>query len=164
MKTPIIQRDDIVSQQYHTYTPYSTSFNNNDEVRITIQSQDLYVLPSESYLHIEFAVSKKGNLPIVAKEAHFAYLFITHLFSEMRYELNGFEIDRCKKPGITCILKHVTACKHVDKSEYEMCGQYGYKEISATTYEMVLPLRFFFGFCEDFNKIILNSKHELILV
>lgn len=164
MKSPIIQGDDIVSQQYHTYTPYSTSFNSNDEVRITIQSQDLYVLPSESYLHIEFSVSKKNNVAIVAKEATFTYWFIAHLFSEMRYELNGFEIDRCKKPGITSLLKNLTACKPADKAEYELCGQYGYKEISATTCEMILPLRFFFGFCEDFNKIVLNSKHELILV
>lgn len=29
---------------------------------------------------------------------------------------------------------------------------------------MIVPLRFLFGFCDDFDKMVLNSKHELILV
>lgn len=50
VKSSVIHQDDIIHQQYHTYSPYSMTFNNNDEIRITIQSQDLYVLPSDSYL------------------------------------------------------------------------------------------------------------------
>lgn len=53
--------DDVISMQYHTYTPYTTAFNNNDEIRIAIQSQDLFVLPSDSYLLIEFKPSKRDG-------------------------------------------------------------------------------------------------------
>lgn len=164
VKKPIGRAEDIISQQYHTYTPYSTSFNNNDEIRITIQSQDLYVLPSESYLHIEIKSAKKDGTPIVADEAIFARNFTSYLFSEIRYELNGFEIDRCKSPGVTSLLKCMVACKTSDKTAYELYTLNADHSMIAGTYRMVLPLRFVLGFCDDFNKIVLNSKHELILV
>lgn len=163
IKQPIVRVDDIVCQEYHTYTPYTTSFNQNDEIRIAIQSQDLYVLPSQSYLSIEFTVSREGGVEI-APDTRFANMFIAHLFSEIRYELNGFEIDCCKKPGVTAAMKLSTALKSTDKPSMDLAGLHSTDQISATTYNMLYPLRFIFGFCEDYSKIILNSKHELIMV
>lgn len=156
--------DDITSLQYHTYTPYSSSFNNNDEIRITIQSQDLYIQPSDSYLYIEFAIAKRDGTPFNNNEAFFTNSFTTHMFSEMRYELNGYEIDRCKSPGITSYLKRVLASKSFDKASYELLSYKSYTSVQTGTYRMMIPLRFIFGFCDDYNKVILNSKHELILV
>lgn len=164
VKSPIVQGDDIIGQEYHTYTPYTTSFNNNDEVHITIQSQDLYVLPSQSYLYIEFSVSRGDGVPLGNEEAGFTFLYPLHLFSEMRYELNGFEIDRCKKPGITSTMKMLTAMKNEDKLAFKLLENYSNCAMSTRTYYAIVPLRFLFGFCDDYNKIILNSKHELILV
>lgn len=164
VKNRIVQENDIINQQYHTYTPYAISFNNNDEIRITIQSQDLYVLPSDSYLLIEFNVKKKGQDDIADVEGEFAYMFLPHMFSEMRYELNGVEIDKCKKPGITSLLKTMVACKLDDKMPFELLTQNSCKAINVQPYQMILPLKFIFGFCDDYNKIILNSKHELILL
>lgn len=37
--------DTITNIQHHIYNPYTTTFNNNEETRITIQQQDLYVWP-----------------------------------------------------------------------------------------------------------------------
>lgn len=37
--------ESISKKEYHTYSPYQQSFKANDEIRITIQNQDLYVLP-----------------------------------------------------------------------------------------------------------------------
>lgn len=175
VKSPIVHSDSITDQQYHTYTPYTTSFNNNDEIRIVIQSQDLYVLPSESYLLIEIAVSKKDNVQQLLVDAQaqglnvnvnplFTSNFILHMFSEIRYELNGFELDRCKLPAITNILKSMIALKPSDKSFYELATVNSSQIVNMQTYNMIVPLKFLFGFCDDFNKIILNSKHELILV
>lgn len=31
-------------------------------------------------------------------------------------------------------------------------------------YDLIAPLSIWFGFCDDFRKVILNSRHELILV
>lgn len=89
---------------------------------------------------------------------------MAHLFSEMRYELNGFEIDRCKSPAITSLLKTNLACKQEDGEAFNLFNLNSGSSIIAGTFRMILPLRFVFGFCDDFNKIILNSKHELILV
>lgn len=164
VKRSIIRSDDISGQQYHTYAPYSTTFNNNDEIRITIQSQDLYVLPSDSYLYIEFTTARRNNEALAPQAAVFTDFFIAHMFSEMRYELNGFEIDRCKMPGITSTMKHLIACKHCDSDSLELFKLHSRERIAAGRYSMIVPLRFLFGFCDDFNKILLNSKHELILV
>lgn len=164
VKKPLIREDSILSQQFHTYSPYTTSFNNNDEVRITIQSQDLYVLPSESYLFIEFSTAKADRTAFGNGEAAFTTNFIAHLFSEMKYELNGFEIDRCKSPGITSLLKCMIACKTEDEQHYQLYSSGSGAGIVAGTYRMIVPLRFIFGFCDDFKKIVLNSKHELVLV
>lgn len=164
IRDSIVQEDIITRQQFHTYTPYSTSFNNNDEVRITIQSQDLIVLPSQSYLFIEFTTAKNDATEFVDEQAIFSYNFTAHMFSEMRYELNGVEIDRNKCPGITSTMKCLVACKSEDERPYMLFNENSNKSIVAGTYRMVIPLRFIFGFCDDFRKVILNCKHELILV
>lgn len=161
----IANEDKIVNLHYHTYTPYTISYNNNDEIRIAIQSQDLYVLPSESYLHIEFDVRRRADVAVeIGENSVWTNNFVSHLFSEVRYELNGFEIDRCKTPGITSLMKCMTACKLEDKDMYSLYQLNSGTGIRGATYRMILPLRFIFGFCDDYNKIILNAKHELILV
>lgn len=156
------REDNITNIQYHTYTPYTSSYNNNDEIRIAIQSQDLYVLPSESYLHIEFTLTPTQQGAAI--NGVFLHNFSAHLFSEMRYEINGFEVDRSKNPGITSHLKSMIATKLTDKTAYELYTLNDGSAMRATIFSMILPLRFVFGFCDDYNKIILNSKHELILV
>lgn len=164
VKKSIVQDENILNQHFHTYTPYTTSFNTNDEIRIAIQSQDLYVLPSESYLFIEFSTAKRDGTAFVDQEAVFSNLFLAHLFSEMRYELNGFELDRSKSPGITTLMKCMIACKSEDKHPLKLLYNSSYTSIVTGTYRLILPLRLIFGFCDDFKKIILNSKHELVLV
>lgn len=163
MKNPLTHDDTIVGQQHHTYSPYTTSFNCNDEVRIVIQSQDVYVLPSESYLYIEFKVSLLPSVTL-DENVQFAMNYGAHLFSELRYELNGIEIDRCKTPGITTLMKNMCAAKLDEKNSLLLFTQKGATNVEVGSYRLILPLRYFFGFCEDYNKIILNSKHELILL
>lgn len=87
-----------------------------------------------------------------------------HLFSEMRYELNGVEIDRCKNPGITSLMKLLVATKTTDKASLSLYKEKDKALITDATYRIFFPLRFVFGFCDDFNKIVMNSKNELILM
>ncbi|RZF35535.1 hypothetical protein LSTR_LSTR010226 [Laodelphax striatellus] len=51
----------IIGYEYHSHAPYTTSFKANDEIRIPIQQQDIYTIPSESYLHVEFKVTNAAN-------------------------------------------------------------------------------------------------------
>ena len=51
--TPIID-ESIEEYEYHEYEPITgTSLNNGDDIRISIESQDVLTHPSESYLMIE---------------------------------------------------------------------------------------------------------------
>lgn len=165
VKHPITRDSKIISQQYHTYTPYTQSYENNDEIRIVIQPQDINVLPSESYLHIEIAAKRNVEYELGSlQKVKFNRLFIARLFSEMRYELNGVEIDRCKNPGITSNLKTMIACKSSDKFFFNLYSLNDDQVVVTASYSLILPLRFVFGFCDDYNKMILNSKHELIIL
>jgi len=47
--------DSISKKEYHSYSPYQQSFKPNDEIRITIQNQDLYV-------HLSLAL-RRGSVP-----------------------------------------------------------------------------------------------------
>lgn len=57
-----IQYDNsIMKLEYRSYAPFLNSFNNNDEIRISIQNQDLYILPSESFIYVEGRLLKLDN-------------------------------------------------------------------------------------------------------
>lgn len=156
-------RDDtIIRKQYHSYTPYTTSFGNNDEIRIAIQSQDLYVLPSESYIILEFQVSRKTANAYAEVNGTWTSNFASYLFSEIRYELNGIEIDRTKNVGLTSNVKRFTAASKLRKSS--LIHIHTGEPIELKTYSVIIPLDQVLGFCEDYRKIILNAKHELILI
>lgn len=90
----------ISNYQYHTHQPYAaTTFNNNDEIRIPIQTQDLYTLPGQSYLYIEGKVLTTKD----EYSAHVSFVNngIAYLFDEIRFELGGLVVDRIRNPGIT---------------------------------------------------------------
>lgn len=61
VKRSIIIDDSITGVQYHSYNPYTTSFNNNDEIRIAIQQQDIYVLPHKSFIYVEGTITRNAD-------------------------------------------------------------------------------------------------------
>ncbi|XP_037825201.1 uncharacterized protein LOC119613274 [Lucilia sericata] len=155
----------IIKKDYHTYTPYIQSFNNNDEIRISIQNQDLYVLPSESFLYIEGSVleSKSGKS---SKNIKLKNNFVPNLFEEIRYELNGVEIDRTRHLGISGTIKNVLS---LNDSESIMMGNASWSydkdiDVGEGFFNFYVSLKSLLGFAEDYNKIIMNCKHELILL
>ena len=94
----------ITNKEYHTYLPYAnTSLNKSDEIRIPIQTQDIYTFPAESFLEIEGVIldeEKKPSDTIMIVNNVFAFLF-----DEIRYELGGAIVDRVRNPGITALMK-----------------------------------------------------------
>ena len=96
--------DPIVKLETHTYNPYvNTTFGYSDEIRITIQQQDLYTLPCESFLYVEGKL--KINKPNDVLTVMLGNNCVAFLFDEIRYELNGVEISRNRNVGITNTLK-----------------------------------------------------------
>ncbi|XP_055307050.1 uncharacterized protein LOC129571300 [Sitodiplosis mosellana] len=160
----------ITSIQHHAYNPYTNSFNNNDEIRIVIQHQDLYVLPHESYIYIEGRVlvdTAAADAEAAAREVpNFVNNAAGFLFDEIRYELNGFPIDCCKNVGITSTLKGYASYKPSSMNRLHMAGwkKESNQPGSAGYINFCIPLKSIFGFAEDYRNIIMNAKHELILL
>lgn len=159
-----IRDTSIARKQYHGYSPYTSSYANGDEIRIAIQSQDLYLLPSESYLTIEVSAERKTGANFANVAATWAACYAQHLFSEIRYEINNIEIDRIKTPGIVSAVKKMAALRPCEVKLHNLESHYCQKELAARKYVFIVPLNQLFGFCEDYRKIIMNAKHELILV
>lgn len=158
-------RDDtIVKKDYHIYSPYTSSFANSDEVRIAIHSQDLYALPSESYILFDVEVARKTGNNHANAVGTWSGCYACHFFSEMRYEINNIEVDRIKNPGISAYMKMITAHPHYRRKETDQFSFHNGKALVERTYSFIIPLNLVFGFCDDYQKIIMNAKHELILV
>lgn len=159
----------ITQMQYHSFLPYSnTALSKNDEIRICIQNMDSYTLPCHSYIYIEGVV----NIPTDATTGIGKYSFtnnaLAFLFSEMRYEINGVEIQKLKSPGISSSLKGYCSFTPNDLNELENALwdiDIEEKKISVdkNMFAGCLPLKYLFGFCEDYKKIILNCNQQLIL-
>lgn len=156
-----IRDEMIVRKQFHTYSPYNQTFNNNDDVRIAIQSKDLYVLPSESYIYIEINVARKPGADYIGVAGAWTSNFATFLFSDIRYELNGIEIDRTKNVGMASNIKRFSANAKPQSSI--LMSTHSGAALVDKKYSVVIPLNQLMGFADDYRKIILNAKHELIL-
>lgn len=158
----------IVKKDYYTYTPYTNTFGESEEIRIAIQNQDLCLLPSESYLYMQLTVTTENHKDDSVDKVRFVNNYASFLFSEGRYELNGVEIDRIRNVGITSSMKIATAtCKSNTAGYFQYNKSFTDKVAErreTVTYDVMLPLSIWFGFCDDFRKVILNSRHELILM
>ena len=62
----------ITKIELHSYTPYTTSFKNNDEIRISIQQTDVYPYLHESFLYLEGKITKAGK--VVLSHNGFSFL------------------------------------------------------------------------------------------
>lgn len=163
----ILNDDTITSYQYHTHQPYSsTTLNNNDEIRIPIQTQDLYTLPSQSFLYIEGTLLKNDNT--FSDNIGFVNNGIAHLFDEIRYELGGVVIDRVRNPGITTTMKGYASFSQAESNALQNAG-WDYTDNPALlngggNFSVCIPLKMLMGFAEDFHKIIMNLRQELVLI
>lgn len=166
--TDLPQHDNsIESYEIHTYNPYNNNFKENDEIRIPIHQQDVYLLPSASSIYIEGYASvftEDGLGKTTRKEVHFVNNPFSFLFQDIRYEINGVEIDRIKNAGITTTMKSYISLNAGESKASAMWGWNvnGSKQKSGN-FSAIIPLNKILGFAEDYNKIIVNCKHELIL-
>ena len=162
------QDDSIVKKDFYSYTPYTNSFDESEEIRILIQNQDLCLLPCESYLYMQIIVTTENHKASDTNKVKFTSNFPSFLFSDARYELNGIEIDRIKNVGITLTMKLLTASRQSNSIGYYYFNQ-GFisksaqNEVKDIVYDVMVPLSIWFGFCDDYRKVILNSRHELIM-
>ncbi|KAE9525810.1 hypothetical protein AGLY_014036 [Aphis glycines] len=150
----------ITKIEFHSYTPYTTSFKNNDEIRISIQQTDVYPYLHESFIYLEGKITEAGK--VLLSNNGFSYLF-----DQIRLEINGIEVDSTRVLGITSSLKGYLSGTPVDYYCYENAG-WTFKNNTKSTnnageFSACIPLKYWLGLFEDFKKILVNSRLELIL-
>lgn len=163
----IYDDENIIRYEYHSLAPYASStFSNNDEIRIPVHQQDIYTLPCESYLYIEGKLAGEDakfneNIKLISNG-------IAFLFDEIRYEICGKEVDRVKNAGITSTMKNILTFK---PSEANMIinaawtsDVISYFNIPTVDFGFCIPLKLLMGFFEDYKRILLNVKQELVLI
>ena len=99
---PILKDDSIDKYEEIAYEPVvGTNLNSpGQDIRITIETQDIFTHPSESYLIVEGQLIKAdGTLYNRANEVTLANNGIMHLFKRIRYDLSGQEIENIVNVG-----------------------------------------------------------------
>lgn len=161
--------DNIVKEEFHTYNPRTRNFNQNDEIRITVHQQDLFTLPCESYIYIEGDINIPAN---IAQGATYEIInnAFAFLFEEIRYEINGQVVDSTKQVGISTLLKGYVSYNKSQSEELELSGwcipnnNQALNFIANKRFFVCLPLKNLMGFAEDYKRIIMFARQELILI
>ena len=192
---PILKDDSIDKYEEIAYEEIAgTNLNApGQDIRLTIETQDIFTYPSESYLIVEGYLEKNLNPPnaLVYNPATDLITLtnngIMHLFKRIRYDLSGQEIENLVHPGQATTM--LGLLKYPDDfSKSKGLNQLWYKDtnINATignngnagfnlrrhyifdsdpvgTFSFKIPLKHIFGFCEDYDKIVYGLKHNLTL-
>lgn len=153
--------DSVHKISYHSYVPHNTlTINNSDEIRISINNQDLLTLPSRSYLYLKGEIDNHENGHLINN----AFAF---LFDEIRYEVAGKEIDIVRNPGISTLMKilcsyNKSMATKLTNSAFDSDDNLK-KFHSNGKFSACIPMELLMGVFEDFNKVLVNVKQELIL-
>ncbi|KYM83816.1 hypothetical protein ALC53_05753 [Atta colombica] len=85
------------------------------------------------------------------------------IFDEIRYEFNGVEIDRNRNEGITSKFKnYVTVLS--DRNVILRNAGWDSQTTAARYFNFCVPFYVLLGFCEDYKRMMINARHELILI
>ncbi|XP_008181104.1 uncharacterized protein LOC103308810 [Acyrthosiphon pisum] len=149
----------------HSFLPFSSStLNNGDEIRISIQNRDAHTLPSDSFIYIEGKITRPEGLKTQITIAHNG---LTNLFTETKYEINSTEVQRVKKPGITSAMKGYCSYSPADANILQNAAwditNKNPNFMKDDTFSGCIPLKHVFGFCDDYKRILINCSQQLIL-
>ena len=186
--TPIID-ESIEEYEYHEYEQITgTSLNNGGDMRFSVESQDIFTHPSESYLIYEGCVPKSdGALYVNADEVALTNNAIMHLFSRIENHLSNQLIESLNYPGqattMLGLLKYSddfskaqglnqlwnkdTATTAVKADSNGCASRHAYLIQSPTvkdTFSFRIPMKHIFGFFEDYDQIVYDLKHNQTLV
>ena len=192
---PILKDDSIDKYEDIAYEKIAgTNLNApGQDIRLTIETQDIFTYPSESYLIVEGYLEKDVNPPNATEYNRDTDLItltnngIMHLFKRIRYDLSGQEIENLVHPGQATTM--LGLLKYPDDfSKSKGLNQLWYKDTNTNatignngnagfavrrhyifasdppgTFSFRIPLKHIFGFCEDYDKIVYGLKHNLTL-
>ena len=185
--------DSIYEYEYKEYNPIVGTDLNRGSIVLTIESQDIYTHPAESFLVIEGQLLKNDDTEY-ADADHVALINngMMYLFSDVRFHLASHEIEVLQNPGhattMLGMLKYPDdfykssglnqlwikdenegeAEERTDQAEYNRGFDIRHKYIIRTSnpkgsFEFKIPLKHFLGFCEDYKKILYGMQQRLTL-
>ena len=184
---PILNDDSIDKYEYIQYDRVAGSNLNSpgQDIRLVIETQDIFTHPSESYLIVEGRLLKGdgnsyGNNDLITLINN----GIMYLFKRIRYELSGQEIENIMNVGQATTM--LGLLKYPDDfSKSKGLNQLWYKDTSFADgdnagfvvrrdyiikfpntkgeFSFKIPLKHIFGFCEDYDKVVYGLKHTLTL-
>ena len=185
---PILKDDSIDKYEDIVYEPVTGSNLNSpgQDIRLVIETQDIFTHPSESYLIIEGRLLKadnnsyRNNDPVSITNNGMMYLF-----KRIRYDLSGQEIESLIHPGQATTMLGVLKYPD-DFSKSKGLNQLWYKDTTVNAEEantgwetrrvqiirnpntrgefsFKIPLKHIFGFCDDYDKVVYGLKHNLTL-
>ena len=190
---PILKDDSIDKYEDIAYEPITGANLNapGQDIRITIETQDIFTHPSESYLIIEGALLKAdGTQYDPANLVTLTNNGIMHLFKRIRYDLSGQDIENIMNVGqATTMLgllkypddfskskglnqlwyKDTTNVANNDNIGFKIRRTYIFGEPPGVvnnpvgSFSFRIPLKHIFGFCEDYDKVVYGLKHNLTL-
>ena len=184
--------DSIYDYEYKEYNPIAGAPLNRGSIVITIESQDIYTHPAESFLIVEGKLVKNADGGVYDADTGVSLINngIMYLFSDVRYHLASHEIEVLQNPGhATTILGMLKFPDDFSKSQgLKQCwikdtGQgntetggdepnKGFKlrrdyiinmPASRGHFCFKIPLKHFLGFCEDYKKILYGMQQRLTL-
>ena len=132
---PILKDDSIDKYEEFAYEEIAgTNLNSpGQDIRLTIETQDIFTHPSESYLIIEGQLIKAdGTAYDHANRVTLANNGVMHLFKRIRYELSGQEIENIVNVGQATTM--LGLLKYPDDfSKSKGLNQLWYKDTKNTT-------------------------------
>ena len=184
----ILNDDSIDKYEYFEYLPITgTNLDNIGDIRINIESQDIFTHPSESFLLIEGRLTKVDGADYAnADNISITNNAMMYLFRDIRYELSGHEIEKVNYVGYATtmlgLLKYTDdfgRSKGLNQSWYKdstndpnpqnasfwIRHQHLFNHVNANkgSFSFRIPLKHIFGFCEDYDKVVYGFKHTLSL-
>ena len=184
--------DSIYEYEYKEYNPIAGAPLNRGSIVITIESQDIYAHPAESFLIVEGKLVKNADESVYDADTLITLINngIMYLFSDVRYHLASHEIEVLQNPGhATTILGMLKFPDDFSKSQgLNQCWikdtgegnttvdgnnpNEGFKlrrnyiinmPASRGHFCFKIPLKHFLGFCEDYKKILYGMQQRLTL-
>ena len=151
----------IVRREFHCYSPIVNSLEVNDEIRIAQNFADNFTLPSSSYLQMELALDDSST----DDEITMVNNFPSFLFDEIRLELFGITIAEARNVGLLSTVKSLCTLTASENLIGDAFGWKlgGFKWQKGKNLDICVPLRHFLNIFNDFQKIMVNAKLELIL-
>jgi len=108
-------------------------------------------------LRVQKSVTPEGS-DVILK-----YNCVALMFDEIRYKLDSVEIDRNRNVGITTTLKHYVT---VSSDRNVIMRNAGWDVLAHANghFNFCVLLHMLLGFCEDYRRVVINARYELILI